>query len=179
MKNLLPSQEQKRIRQMYLLRLAAVIVFVVSMGMLLAAFFLVPPYILATTKIAQLEQQLTVLVEQEAAGGGVDARILLEETKANMRFAEHLRTQPVVTEEVAMIRNVQPAGIAMLSFDYTEETELLRVVIKGVAATRASLIAFKEALEGLERAQVVDLPLRDLTRGEDIQYTLTIELSKP
>lgn len=176
MKNLLTFEEQQKIRHTYWLRLMAVSTFIIAAIIVLAALFLVPPYILATTTINGLEDQLASLERQEEIGGGNDTRRLLVETLDHMKFAQYTRTLLSPSDLVGLVLDQKSDQIEVSALSMTETEAGYQLVMQGLSASRSDLVEYKERLESIERVASVVLPLRDLTRSEELQFTLTLEV---
>ncbi len=61
--------------------------------------------------------------------------------------------------------------VSLTHFNFGDKKEL---EINGIAATRASLSAFRVRLESHESVKAVELPLSNLVKDTDVPFSLTV-----
>ena len=65
------------------------------------------------------------------------------------------------------------AGIKIESFNYTNETAVMKIVIRGTASSREALTKFSRSLESEKEFKDVNLPVSSLTRDKNLDFTIS------
>lgn len=174
MVNILPHKTQNELRLMYYSRLfsalllAASFVVVVGGGVLIPSYFLAQEEAAASKRYAEALTQTLSLSEGSSAGQTVTT---LSEQLALMRG---YRVEPLLSRGLSTVVSGIPDDVSIrkLSFKFTSASEG-QVVITGNAETRASLVAFVDALKKEPLFKGVSVPVADLVSDTDLPFTLT------
>ena len=89
-----------------------------------------------------------------------------------------LARQNISTSFSKVIEDIESAkgeGIVIKSYSFNRKnTGISPIVVTGDAKTRAQLSAFRDALEMNPYFKTVTLPLSDLAKDSDIEFSITI-----
>lgn len=172
MLSVLPENVKRSIRREYLTRLFALALLGAAAGMGSVAVFLIPAYVVVRSDWQQLSERAKVMevtAESQAAMQEtvMEVKDVIAVFGTEGKFASVL---PLV-EAVAQAR---PEGVRLSGFSFDRGEKVVHV--EGVADTRGALVAYKEALEDLPMFAAIDLPISELARGENIDFTLEAAL---
>lgn len=177
--NLLPNADKAAIRCEYRLRLATVSLWFLFATLLSASFLLVPSLFLSSKK----EEIARLRAESFRAGVSADDGPLLEkELRAAAGKIKLLRaeeTAPYFHELFARIAALssERISIASLSVARVNGGEY-RVHIGGAARDRGALVAFQKELEKFTEFKEVTLPLSNLAKDTDIEFSINAQSVK-
>lgn len=78
-------------------------------------------------------------------------------------------------EIITTLEGLTHAEVTITDFSVAvEKKELQPIVIHGVAQTRLALTTFRDAIEAHEMFKTADLPLSNLAKDSDIEFSITI-----
>ena len=174
--NLLPLEEKKNVRRLYVVRLFIVTAVLVSITGTLSTAFLVPAYILLTVKERRLQGDVLML-----SGGGVgpvdqETEMLVKETNDLITIFSTRNDQ--LSRVITALRAKEGDGVAITGYFFQKkgaETGETRVEfsLRGVAATRSALVAFEDRLKDDTYFTSIELPVSDFARSRDITFSIT------
>ena len=171
--NLLPKTQKKQLRNDYLIRLAGVTLFLLAGAVTTGAIALVPSYISLTSAISEFnEGQLALEGVQEEK----PLTILSQTARALTVLRDNVEAEPM-TDLLTPIVDARPEGIQITSITFNRDT--FSFSLKGIADTRDTLVAYRRAVEALERAIEVSSPIENLARNTNLEFTLSVLLEKP
>ncbi len=172
--NLLPTAYKKTLRGLYRLRLINTALVLFFLIVIAGGVLLVPSYILSSVRERNLSDKLDDLrnSKNSEATKAISATIA-DINKKIFLFAIE-KPRPSISDEVlAPIFTKQPEGVRLTSLSYETAEKNMTVRIGGVASTRETLELFKKNLETYSRFSKVDLPLSDLVKNKDVEFTIT------
>lgn len=176
--NLLPESLKSTIRSDYKQRVVVVGLLVVIFIQISFLLFLVPSWLISMYK------EKDALVATEAMNqskmvssiNSISTVIADTNTKLNIisKALEYKKVLPILNT----IINNKTSSIRLNDFSYTYlSSNSASVVISGVSATRDSLVAFVNALQKTTQFKNVDLPVSNLTKDKNINFSLTLSVS--
>ena len=174
MRNLLTLSFKSRLRQEYLLRLAAVSGWMLVIAMVMGVLALLPAYLLSRTNLDARSAEYERLQASVASltTGTSGAPITLLKQKLEVLAAE--RDDQRLTEALLTILVHRGESVGITSFNYAKGATETVLKLRGVAADRDSLLAFQKALQLDGRFSKVELPVSNLAQEKDIEFDITL-----
>ena len=173
--NLLPPQAKKNLTKEYWLRIFSVWALLVSGLCLILSALLLPTYIL-------IHSQFNLLAVEDQKNNEIEGKFRMAEAsviEAN-KLAEVLSqslTNSDFTSIIEAIHSVRTQDIQLTMINLAQG-DAHTVQVQGEAASRASLIQFKSALESSPLFESALIPLSDFARDTKLPFSVTITLSK-
>lgn len=176
MLNLLPQEEKKSFITMYRLRIAVIVSLFTSALLIIACVGLLPSYLNEKTQTEVLIKQ-----KQEAEARNTSVSLIESDNKiaknkglvgfltsrhASMAKGDSLSAAILKIQE----KKTSAITISSLSFDGS------KITIAGVAATRSDLIAFNSSLQQQRYFTSVALPISDIAKSTDADFTIQLEM---
>lgn len=175
--NLIPLHEKKRIRFEYWLRVATVWTMLFSCVILLVMCAMVPAYVLISMQINSgaetSKAALEKVVAYEAAGTA-----LREANKQAKAVVDNAQFIPI-SDRIGLIRQYENSNVTVSSITISRTADSFAPLeISGLAVSRQALATFREQLLADPQIESVNLPISNLAKDRDIQFNLTVVLSK-
>jgi hypothetical protein len=87
--------------------------------------------------------------------------------------------EPLVSDYILLFKELQDPGISLTSIGirYTDKGVLGPANISGEADDRQALAAFRERLLSQPEVVSVDLPISNLAKDKDIQFSMTVTIA--
>ncbi len=176
--NLIPPVVRKSIVTEYWIRVASVWLFIVAVAATAVVFLSLPVYVLVSSQVdvyAQSAAEATERVTEYdlSAGALVRANVMAQKV-FELREVEKFSTI------VASIEALQGSDIVIDGFEFArQENSLAPVQVTGRAATRQALSDFRESLLSQESISDVILPISNLAKDRDIQFSVSITFKEP
>jgi len=176
--NLLPLEEQQKIRNERLIRLFEVsgvgLFFLISGAVILLA----SAYTYLQIQASGLEHRLVIERQSTELRRVESLDLLIKDLNAQARFIidnEKLIHNPLL--EIGNILDVKPVGIYILHIDYDHSKDKDAIItIRGQANTRANLLRYIDALEGSGNFASIGSPVSNLLSREGAEFSLSIVL---
>lgn len=178
MYTLLPEPERKALRKEYRVRLLVVTLFFLGcMGCIgVAAFF--PSYIMTTSLDGTTKQEEKRLAELKSQSTRESIEIELASVNQLVGIFTEGDVNMPLTEFVDSFLEVLTPGIKLASFDVVRTgTSTANIFMSGVAGTRDALVELKRAIERERGFSKIELPVSDLAKSKDIQFSINIQAS--
>lgn len=173
--NLLPKETKEAIRREYRLRLLAVVLFFGAATFLMASALLVPSLLLSRAKERATAAQYENLSKSIAIGEAAHLDETLTAARDTLKLVLPPPSGTPLYVLLARIAGAKPARLALHEVTVTTAASgKERLDLQGVAADRSVLLAFTDALEGLHLFEHVELPLGNLAKDADIDFSLTV-----
>ncbi len=176
---LLPEKEIKALKREYRMRLVIFFLFFMSIAVIAGIFSLTPAFILSYTQEREALEHLKK-VEKNRKDKGLDSIIKeLNSTNLVIKQLEENTNGVVYSKIIFKIIGYKTNGLSIKSFDVSKNpnaTSSVDVIIQGKAATRDSLISFKNKLESDPLISNLELPVSDLAKSKDISYSIKISI---
>jgi hypothetical protein len=175
--NLVPGVVRKAIVKEYWIRVISVFLFLTVLASLLSVLFALPVYVLIKAQVdaygASATEAAARVAEFDISTGAL--------TKANSQAEKIVSQKSDVdfTEVMNQIEELANTGISLKSYQFArKEGEMVPVLLAGRASSRQSLADFHFTLKSNEMVEKVDLPISNLAKEKDIDFTMTITLKK-
>lgn len=171
--NLLPPEKKNLLNQIYfILYLRFVIEILLFYSLIVAISLVLVNYFLQNSLISVQERTASLdvvyqKINQEIKETNLQLQNLSLAQKDFFNFDSYLEQ---------IFQNI-PAAVSLNGLTLSRENNLL--ILQGVSKTRADLLLFKERLQLLSWIKGLDLPISSLTTKENINFTITAQLSLP
>jgi hypothetical protein len=176
---LLPTPERVALRREYHVRVWIIALFAVSVAGTIGVAALFPAYIRGSLEerlqlgaIAALEKDKSASgignVEQELAADKILLAALAESSDRELLSTE-------ISNLLALRGTVKLSAISA----NRKEDESVELTLQGIAPTRESLLSFKARIENLTPGTSVTLPISQLAKSTNIQFSMLIVKPKP
>jgi hypothetical protein len=174
--NLIPPDARRRITTEYWVRVITVWLFLLTVAAMLTGAFLLPPYMLVTSQVRSFVAEAEA-AKALVANGDVTARALIVAGDQARLLIEAERT-PRFTAIIDELLQVVDEGIVVREYYFSRTASgVAPVQLGGVAATRQTLAAFRDALLAQPAVAAVDLPISSFAKDRDIEFMLTLTIA--
>ena len=178
MTNLIPPKAKRTIKREYWVRTFSVAAILTGLVAVVVALTAAPIYAMLSFQLDGLRLERG----QGDEGTTTEYENAVTEIKAANTAANQLITSKndvlssVVLGEISAMLT---SDITLTGFSYAAQEGVINVVtVRGVATTRASLVAFKDALERKPLFARADVPVSSLAESTNISFELTVSLAK-
>jgi hypothetical protein len=175
--NLIPNQEKKRRARELYYRLAVLSLLMFSFALLVASLAILPAYFFAVSKSRAAQERLEIqrtvpisLFNQEALKTleTLNRKIVLVEEAAARNFPVSERViTPILAEKLSGIK------LSRISYENSPAGGK-KISLGGTAASRESLLLFRQALEDSPSFESVDLPISNFIKDSNIEFSLSL-----
>lgn len=174
--NLIPPHARKQVKTEYWVRVVSVWFFILVAAMIAVAVLYIPAYVLIQSQISAYEETFQAAEQNDGSYKKIES--VIEHTNA---VAQHL-LQGVQTQSFSAIideleRLSGPAvAVEEISSERHVEGHIETVRVKGVAATREKLAAYRDALQGHYMFGKAELPISNLAKDREVPFTITLTM---
>lgn len=176
---LLPLNERKVLRREYRVRVAIVACFVISLAGLAAIASVFPIFVRTTMERILQEKSLTILEQSNKDSELASLQQSVAKSQSLLEILSEGQDDPKVSDVikniVAMRRDIKLTSIYVTDVSSTTAS----ISIQGVAPTRDSLLSFKKRFESAVPGNSVDLPVSELAKNSNIQFSLRLIQKMP
>ncbi|KND51563.1 MAG: hypothetical protein AB202_03275 [Parcubacteria bacterium C7867-007] len=173
--NLLPRSSAKAFKHGYLLRVAALALFMLTLLIVIHGLLLAPSYLYARTEVVRQTKQLEGLDASLQTSEEKEVRARLGSLTGNVTYLNRLATTTAASDVVRRILDVPRSGVQISGFTYAPSTkDGARMTVSGVASSRDTLRAYALALGQLPFVTNADLPISAYAKENDIPFTITL-----
>jgi len=171
--NLIPPIAKKRVVAEYWIRTVSMWAFLGGTSLFLIATLFIPINIYVTNQESLL---ITLLKNSETEQTNYQQNTELL-TRANKQASLLLNTKSEYTlhELLPRLRAIAGRAISIDEVVLTQSKDP-SLSIKGLAETRQSLVSFRDELEKLDEFLLVDLPINNLIKENDVPFAITVTL---
>lgn len=172
--NLIPPSAQEQVKREYWVRVISVWMTLIATGCVVVAVLNIPVYVLVRSQLdAFLVEYKQANLESESFKESEQAVIQANQVAALL--AQHDDTQ-LLSGIVDELDALTGQGIRITDFTISRSMEggLAPITIKGTAASRLDLTNFRDAIESHPLFSNAELPLSNLAKDRDIEFTITI-----
>lgn len=179
---LLPAEERHRLRREYRMRLAIVVFLFVSFILALGIASLFPSFFYSVNleKDALAHKQALITSRKQSGAEKVESDLVLNQVTAQKISAE--QNQVPFIDVIQRVLSHRKPDITIFSFAFdrntTSTTTVGKLILTGKAATREGLLAFKKVIAEDKMFTDLALPLSDLQKSRNLDYTLTFTVKK-
>ena len=176
--NLLPISGIKRITSEYRIRLITAALVMLAVIILIAMTLLFPAYLLASHKRALVMEDLSKIGDQNTSSQEVkDLEKVIKETDVILDLLNAKGQKFSVSGDiVAKTAGFRTENIKITGIFYDEKDLENSLSLKGSATSRQSLSSFIEMLKKDAAFTNVSLPISDLVKDRNIDFTVMIKL---
>lgn len=176
--NLIPPKAKKGVVREYWLRVVSVWFYTWSAALLGGVLIMVPAYVLINSQVSVYEASAKTASEKVANFEDVSKSLTVSSLQAGKLITGF--RQSLISERIATLRSLEKPGVTISEFTIGRTDEAYEPIqVTGTAENRQALAAFRDRLLALSDVASVDLPISNLAKDRDIQFTLTVSLKKP
>ncbi len=177
--NLISSQNRKRFRQEYFIRLVTVTAWLLTFVVIAECFLLIPSYIFESQEVSAHTIELQQLSQKAATSQEQQVQAKVQALSAESTYLQGVRTLPTASMALRAILAVPRTGIKLSGFTFgsaqnTSSTTIKSMEISGIADTREDLRSYDTALSALPYVSNADLPISDYAKATTIPFTITL-----
>lgn len=170
----LPYAEDRDIKRKYRVRVLIVLLFFLSVSLIIGVGALFPAYIHASFEESLHLRDIAALKQTNNANVLSAIGKDLSRNTAVMSVLSVSTMPDIFSTAISDISSVR-GNIRVNSFSVTKAaSSTLSIVIDGLAPTRSALLAFKGRLSALSPGIFVNLPVSELARDTNIQFSIQI-----
>lgn len=176
--NLLPNNLKEKVRSEYNLRLLVTVFISILFIQISFLIFLSPTWFVSLNKEKEI-----VLQSEKANKSSLDLKVDTINSQIKLinkkleiinSTLEYPAVVPVIDDILS--RKTNSINIEELMYE-TSDKKLAKVTIRGTSDTRDSLVNFVKKLEESDILSEVDLPISNLTKDKNIDFSLLIKVS--
>lgn len=173
--NLIPPSAKKKLILEYWLRVCSVWALICSIALLIGTSLMVPVYVLINLQVSNLTVSAESASQKIASLKDVSNELNDANQQAKMTM-ESRRFVPLsdYTETFGTLENDE-LKLSRIVLDRAKDG-LSPVQMSGEARDRQALAAFRDRLLALPTVASVDLPIANLAKDKDIQFSLTVTM---
>lgn len=171
--NLIPSNAKKSIALEYWLRVCTSWFILWSGTLIIGACILIPAYALITIQVGVYESSAKIAQESVESYDQVSQNLKTASEQAKLIVDS--TSEPKIYMYIGLFERLQAPGIILTKIILSREEEgLSPVILDGTAIDRESLARFRDRLLTEPSINSVDLPIANLAKDKDIQFTLSV-----
>jgi len=178
MLNLLPQDVQAQQRREYRLRLGAVALLFLAFAFIVGIVSLLPFAVSSGVELMATKRDST----SNTVAPQID-RTALDEVlafKGELNLLVPAEPQPTYSfaKSIKDATLDKPDGVSLSSFSFASVSgEAMQLVLSGVSATRDALVEFSQRLSSDAAFSSVDLPISNLSKKSDIDFSITLTVN--
>ena len=179
MLNFLPQKNKKKIIIEYFTRLLIALLTFLLFAVVLLMFLFIPSAIFSKYKNNTVKNQLSSINIADA-NKGQDQIDLIKRVNAMVGILSNKKTENIpMTDMIQKVILLKNDNIKVLSISISEYgTSSEKIIVNGVAKTRDDLTMFDKNLINNGSFYSVDLPVSNLIKNIDAQFTITLVYNK-
>ena len=169
---LLPYPARRALRKEYRIRALVVLCFMLSCAGVIGIGSLFPGFIHAISEERSQINTIASLQEGKKDSGILEIEKELAEDATLLSALLSLTPHDDMSKRIAKIAEIRGVvDITSISMERSGTTSVA-YIIQGLAPTRDSLLSFKTRLEQLVPGGTVELPISELAKSTDVQFSL-------
>lgn len=173
--NLIPSVAKRSLLIEYWVRVISAWLILWSISLFVSTLMLYPAYVLISSQVSVYEASAREASQKVASYENVSVSLVRSSQQARSIMDE--LSIPVFSENITLFEGLQGTGIQLSKLGLSRNDDgIAPVFLVGVADDRQSLASFRDRLLAEEQVTAVDLPIANLARDKDIQFTITVTL---
>ncbi len=175
--NLIPTIVRNAVIKEYWLRVLSVFLFMISVVAAVITFLFLPVYVLVSTQV-DVYAQSAMQAAERVADFDVSAKTLTDANQLAEKILEQKKVENFSTI-IKLVESLQPVGITINAIELSRSGETVASVkVDGLADTRNNLAAFRDILLQHESISDVILPISNLAKERDIEFSLALVLNE-
>jgi len=176
--NLIPPRAKKSLALEYWVRVASVWLYLWAFALFAVGCLLLPSYVLIGSQVDVYASSAEAASEKVATYENVSTSLVRASQEARALMDE--RGQARFSDYITLFRGLQGNEISLFEMRFGRgEGALSPIVLSGVADDRQALASFRDRVLAQAEVESVDLPISNLARDRDIQFTITVVLASP
>jgi hypothetical protein len=175
--NLVPAVVRKSIVKEYWVRVISVFLFLSTLLAVLCIIFALPVYVLISAQVnafgASATEAAARVAEFDISTGAL--------TKANGHAQKIIaqRNTEDFSVIVTKLESLAGEGVVLRNYEFArKDGQIAPVSVNGKADTRQALANFHAVLSADPIVEKVDLPISNLAKEKDIEFSMTVTLKK-
>ncbi len=176
--NLLPPEAKQAVRREYWARVLGAWALLSAAACFVCALLLLPTHVLLSR---QLNAVASEIVAREDAEEAAQYAVVQADVRAANELAVQLAKEAppsFATVVMPTLERARPVGLTLTAVLYSADAQQVRTIeVRGIAATRATLVTFVEALKRDPRVAEASVPVGDLARERQLPFTISLMLA--
>lgn len=171
--NLLPEEQKKSVHREYRLRLVTLAIFFLGLGGAIVFVILAPSFFVVDLKNSSLVDQQTKLEKENPELLNIkelESEIAQQKNKLKIISFENEISPSVMIEKILFDL---VSGVTINSISLERKEDHVRISLRGHASKRDFLLAFSKKIEGENMFSEINLPVSDLAKDRDIDFSLS------
>ncbi|MEZ4103817.1 MAG: hypothetical protein R3B60_00855 [Candidatus Paceibacterota bacterium] len=174
--NLLPPEAKKNVVTEYWIRVTSVWIFILSVVLISVSLLLLPVYVLIDSQIGVYENKVNEMATKVADFDNAQQSLVKANNQAQVLI--NLRSIKKFSDLVDSFNSLQNNGLSISSMQFNRsDLKLNSVQLMGEAKTRQDLSDFRNNLLSLSKVSQVDLPISNLAKDRDIDFSIAVTLN--
>lgn len=176
---LLPLHERILLRREYHIRVTIVFLFMVCLALMIGISSLFITYVKALTLEAEIQEKANSLDNDKDSS---DIKDIQQSVVKSLALLDSLNKEKKLVPNTDLIGGLinMRGSLRFTAFSTAKTgTTTYSINVQGVAPTRNSLLTFKSAFESLASGNRVDLPVSELAKSTNIQFSLQLKQELP
>ncbi|NCS99406.1 hypothetical protein GW765_00275 [Candidatus Parcubacteria bacterium] len=177
--NLQSQQSKKEIARQYHMRVVSVVFFLIASFLVLSFALLLPSYFIALEKENAVKSFVEEIQSGEEFQKNKELNTLLGDTKLRLDVFGNLDKSFVSESIIKPLLDevyIQNNKIKLNYIKYSSESRSLG--IRGVSASRDSLIDFVETIQKNDRFSNVEVPVSSFVQNTNIIFEMTMDINE-
>jgi hypothetical protein len=171
MMNLIPPAAKRILRIDYIIRVCASYALLFSSALVLIVIMFIPVYVFITIQINNVSGLVSGMQSHELISTEV---LVVANQQATLLTNEALEYN--ISDIVDVLNKSGVQGIFMSDIRLQQQT-VPTVTVSGQASTRSALVAFRDSIEMSLKPVTLDLPISNLVKETDLQFSLSLTLA--
>ena len=172
MANLLPQNKKKEIRKEYCLRVATFLLFMLNAVFVMIIVLLLSLNILLSSRLLSFNQTFIAISEEKE--DLEELKQIMSSTQAKLKLLRQDDLSPKIPYGIfKTVFDIKPDNIFLTEIAYSNN----QIIVGGLALHREDLQKFVVAIGEYEQFLPVDYPFSNITKKDDIDFSLTINIA--
>lgn len=172
---LLPLNERIYLRREYHRRVTIVFCFVFSLAILVGIAGIFPTFVKSISLLNEVEKNSKSIVNQEEDKNLKEMQKNVARSLALLSSLQKDNNSPKISDLIAGVLDIRN-GLIITNFNISKiSTTTYSMNIQGITSSRNSLLAFKKNFEDLLPGNKVDLPVSELAKAANFQFSLQLK----
>lgn len=177
--DLLPSERKNTLAREYVLRRSVVSLVFVTLLTIVAALLLLPTYVLLSGSARAKEAHLATIESTFSSTSGTTFSARLAKLSDNVAILSALAHAPSASATLRSALAIARPGVTLSTIAYTpaEVAGSGKLVLSGIAATRAALRSYQLMLSSASFVSSANLPVSAYAKDTNITFSITVALA--
>lgn len=176
--NLLPESLKQDIAKEYKLRRLAVILFFTLSIQISFLIFLFPSWVVSEYKERALNIRVSQIDEIKNLSNSTSTKPIIKSVNNELSIIDKSLDYPKILPYLNLILSKKNTPVKIQQFSYVStDGSNARVVVRGVSATRESLVGFKSEIDNSKLFHSTDLPISNYAKDKNIDFDLTLTIA--